>query len=222
MRRITFSPGEFYHIYNRGTEKRNIFLSKNDYHRFLLLLYHCNNTSNVILRLDKQFDPDSREETLVDIGSYCLMPNHFHLLIREKTQGGISRFMQKLSTGYTMYFNKRHEHSGVLFQGKFKSIHVDSDEYLKYVFSYIHLNPVKLIDPNWKENGISNHDKASEYIEKYHYSSYQDYIGVNRPEGVIITKDSMPNYFSSENEYERTVSDWLNFKPEIVQGPTLY
>src|SRR3989344_9596270 len=100
MKRISFSPGEFYHIYNRGTEKRNIFLSKNDYYRFLLLLYHCNSSKNVVLRLEnKNFDLDPQKETLVDICAYCLMPNHFHLLIHEKIEGGISRFMQKLSTG---------------------------------------------------------------------------------------------------------------------------
>lgn len=215
MKRISFALDEFYHIYNRGTEKRNIFLSKNDYNRFLLLLYHCNSSQNIILRLEnKNFDADPVKETIVDICAYCLMPNHFHLLIREKIEGGISRFIQKLSTGYTMYFNKRHERSGVLFQGKFKSTHVDYDEYLKYVFSYIHLNPVKLIDPNWKENGITNHDRAKKYLENYTPSSYPDYLGVSRKENVIITKDAMPNYFTSVADYERTISDWLNFKIE--------
>lgn len=215
MRRITFSPGEFYHIYNRGTEKRNIFLSKNDYRRFLLLLYHCNNTSNVILRLDKRFDPGSREETLIDIGSYCLMPNHFHLLILEKIQGGISRFMQKLATGYTMYFNKRHDHNGVLFQGKFKATHADEDEYLKYLIAYIHLNPVKLFDSKWKENGIFDRKRAEEYLMHYHQSSYLDYLGLKRQENVILSKNVLPDYFTSGTDFKTMVTAWLSYKNKI-------
>lgn len=224
MKRISFAPDEFYHIYNRGTEKINIFLNKSDYFRFLLLLYHCNSNKSTVLRLEnKNFDLNTEREAIVDICAYCLMPNHFHLLLHERIEGGISRFMQKLSTGYTMYFNKRYERNGVLFQGKFKSSHADEDEYLKYLFSYIHLNPVKLIDPHWKENGISDHNSANKYLEKYDYSSYPDYIRADRPEGVIITKDTMPDYFISGADYERTVNDWLNFKfGERVQGRTLY
>ena len=219
MRRITFSPGEFYHIYNRGTEKRNIFVSKNDYRRFILLLYHCNNTSNVILRLDKQLGPNSREEILVDICAYCLMPNHFHLLIREKTEGGISRFMQKLATGYTMYFNKRHDRNGVLFQGKFKATHVDKDEYLKYLVAYIHLNPVKLFDSKWKENDIFDRKRAKEYLMQYYQSSYLDCIGLKRPENVILSKNILPAYFTSGMDFKDMVTNWLGYK-SLVQGPT--
>jgi len=217
MKRISFSPGKFYHIYNRGTEKRDIFMNKNDYYRFLLLLYHCNSSKNVVLRLEnKNFDLDPQKETLVDICAYCLMPNHFHLLIHEKIEGGISRFMQKLSTGYTMYFNKLYERNGVLFQGKFKSSHADEDEYLKYLFSYIHLNPVKLIEPLWKENGISDHFAAEKYLDYYSYSSYIDYLGIGRQESAIITKGVMPTYFLSPADYQRTVSDWLKFKDQQV------
>ena len=211
MRKVIFSPGEFYHIYNRGTEKRKIFLSKRDYQRFLLLLYYCNSDSNVVLRLEEQlFSPKSRKEPLVDICFYCLMPNHFHLLIREKIEGGVSRFMQKLSIGYTMYFNKLHERNGVLFQGKFKATHANNDRYLKYLISYIHLNPVKLIDPQWKENGISDRKKAEEYLTRYSGSSYLDYLGIHRPENAIISKDALPDYFNSEKNFKNTVTDWLS------------
>ncbi|OGN12866.1 MAG: hypothetical protein A3C71_01035 [Candidatus Yanofskybacteria bacterium RIFCSPHIGHO2_02_FULL_43_15c] len=213
MRKIIFSPGEFYHIYNRGTEKRNIFLRKGDYRRFLLLLYHCNNTSNVVLRLEEQhFNTESHKEPLVDIYSYCLMPNHFHLLIGEKIEGGISRFMQKLSIGYTMYFNKLRERSGALFQGKFKATHADNDRYLKYLISYIHLNPVKLIDPEWKENGISDKEKAEEYLTRFGESSYLDYLGVRRPESAILSKDNFPKYFNSGNDFKNMVIDWLDYQ----------
>ena len=90
-------------------------------------------------------DEIDRGETLVDIGIYCLVPNHFHLLIKEKTENGISEFVKKVATGYSMYFNKKYERTGSLFEGPFKAKRIDTDEYLKYIFSYIHLNRKQII-----------------------------------------------------------------------------
>src|SRR3972149_11299304 len=107
LRKQSFVPGEFYHLYNRGTEKRIIFLDKKDYEYFLFLRYICNTTKSIKLReVGENFD---REETIVEIGAYCLMPNHFHILIYEKIEGGISKYMLKLMTGYSMYFNKKYK-----------------------------------------------------------------------------------------------------------------
>ena len=152
-----FAIGEFYHIYNRGTDKRLIFKDNIDRNRFISLLYLCNSQSAIHR---SNFNTSSlnellnipREEPLVDIGAYCIMSNHFHLLVHERIENGISLFMQKLSTAYTMYFNKRYERSGALFQGRFKAKHLDSDNYLKYIFAYIHLNPVEIIDNGWKNH----------------------------------------------------------------------
>ena len=109
QRKINFSIGEYYHIYNRGTDKRTIFLDPHNYQRFIALLYACNTTEPVNISdhlkkgrtFSEVFDIE-RDNTLVEIGAYCLMPNHFHLLIREKTEGGISAFMRKLLTGYSL------------------------------------------------------------------------------------------------------------------------
>lgn len=122
--------------------------------------------------------------------------------------------MQKLLTGYTMYFNKRHERTGALFQGKFKAIHANSDPYLKYLISYIHLNPVKLIGPKWKENGIANQKRAENYLGKYSYSSYLDYLGQNRVEKKIIKIDSLPDYFETPKNFKTNLEEFLNFKVE--------
>lgn len=220
-RKSAFSVGEYYHIYNRGTEKRNIFLDKADYLRFTVLLYIANNTdamhiSNLkyqgrslmgILSIDKK-------DSLVDIGAYCLMPNHFHLLVKEKTEDGISKFMKKISTGYSMYFNKRYNRMGNLFQGVFKAIHSDSDEYLKYLFAYIHLNPIKLMEPNWKETGIKNKNEAQLFLRGHSFSSYLDYkIGDNRSESKIINKSVFPNYFSLQKDFDNLINDWLSYPP---------
>ncbi len=110
-----------------------------------------------------------------------------------------------------MYFNKRYERSGNLFQGKFKAKHIDNDEYLKYLISYVHLNPIKLIDQKWKENGIKNKKQSEKYLGKYSYSSYLDYIGLTRVENKIINKSSLPEYFETIKDFETNVTEWLSY-----------
>ncbi|OGD67332.1 hypothetical protein A2442_01025 [Candidatus Campbellbacteria bacterium RIFOXYC2_FULL_35_25] len=222
IRNIIFSEGEFYHIYNRGTDKRIIFDEKRDYLRFITLLYLCNNTEKIHINeyAKKGFNLLSllkvqKENTLVEIGAYCLMPNHFHLLIREKVEGGISNFMQKLATAYSMYYNSKYQRTGSLFEGKFKATHVAKDNYLEYLFAYIHLNPVKLIDSKWKENGIKDKKKTKKFLENYEYSSYLDFIGKNnRIEEKILDGKNFPNYFETFEEFNKFVDEWLSFEEE--------
>ena len=152
-----------------------------------------------------------RSEQLLDICAYALMPNHFHLLIHEHTENGTSKFMQKVLTGYTMYFNTRYERSGALFQGKFRAEDANDDRYLKYLISYIHLNPIKLIEPHWKEFGIRDHKRAERFLEKYRFSSYPDYSGDVRPEHRILTKTALPEYFGTRKEFTRCVTEWLDY-----------
>jgi putative transposase len=213
-RNFDFSIGEFYHIYNRGTDKRIIFNDEYDHQRFIKLLYLCNSQKNIIFRevLIEESYVYERGETIVDIGAYCLMPNHFHLLLHEKVEGGISLFMLKLLTAYSTYFNNKYKRTGGLFEGKFKATHADTDEYLKYLFSYIHLNPVKIIDPKWKENGISDRNKAKKYLETYIYSSYLDYLEIERCEKVIVNKGAFPEYFLSLQGFGQCIDEWLAFK----------
>lgn len=217
-RKFSFSIDEYYHLYNRGTEKRIIFTEKNDYNRFVVLLHLCNSTapidiSNILrggLSFTELLNMDISQR-LVDVGAYVLMPNHFHLLTKEKQENGISLFMKKLLTAYSMYFNKKYKRSGGLFQGPFQATHANVDEYLKYLFSYIHLNPVKLINPKWKENGIINMVKTKEYLDSYIYSSYLDYLGADRKEGKILNKQVFPEYFLEMNDFESCVDEWLSF-----------
>ncbi len=217
-RPIEFAPEEFYHVYNRGTEKRKIFMARNDYGRFLALMYLANQEEPTELKLQgrtlERIRKPRKGKQLVDIVTYCLMPNHFHLLIREIEEGGISKFMQKLTTGYTMYFNKRNERNGSLFQGRFKATHVADDRYLRYLISYIHLNPIKLIEPKWKETGITNKVLAERYLETYTPSSYLDYLGKKRLEGMVLSREALPEYFSSCADFKIFVAEWLTYKPE--------
>lgn len=155
QRRIIISEGEIYHLYNRGVEKRLIFLAQADQERFTRLLYIANDEAPFKYELiqSKSLKEIKRSKPLVAIGAYALMPNHFHLLVKEIRAGGISAFMEKLTTGYSAYFNKRNDRVGALFQGTYKAQHANSDAYLKYLFAYIHLNPVKLIESAWREGG---------------------------------------------------------------------
>ena len=212
IRKVAFASGEFYHIYNRGNSKQVIFHDKQDYQRFQALLYAVNTNENIILRLvfkDRYYF--NRNKRLVSIGTYCLMSNHFHLILIQHNEGCISKFMQKLTTAYSMYYNKKYIRTGGLFEGKFKSEHLNEDRYLKYLFSYIHLNPVKLIDKKWKTNGIKNKQKILEFLKNYTYSSYLDYLGTERPEKAILNRESFPKYFLTKETFMKEIFEWLSF-----------
>src|SRR3989344_2705023 len=181
-RKVNFVENEYYHLYNRGVEKRTIFSSSNDYRRFLALLYLTNSQKSVhmantlkVMRYSEVFTLE-RGSPLVAIGAYCLMPNHFHILATPVVKNGLTKFMLKLQTGYSMYFNIKNDRSGSLFQGPFKSEHATGDAYLKYLFSYIHLNPAKLKDPCWKETFRSTRAPLKKFVEDYPYSSLGAYI----------------------------------------------
>ena len=136
------------------------------------------------------------------------MPNHFHLLLHEKIDGGISLFMQKLLTAYSMYFNTKHDREGSLFESRFKAKHINTDAYLNWIFSYIHLNPFKLIHQNWKEKGISNLTSAKKFIQNYRYSSYYDYFIGDRPEKVILNKDIFFDQSPQINSFEDILKEF--------------
>jgi putative transposase len=215
IRSVPFVPGEFFHIYNRGTDKRTIFFDYADHHRFLELLYLCNSEKQINVRDVKSshesvFDFE-RDEMLVSIGAYCLMPNHFHLLLTPQTDGAISKYMNKVSTGYSMYFNKRYMRTGALFQGKFKAEHADTDEYLKYLYAYIHLNPVKLIDSTWREEGVKDAAKSFDFTASFQYSSLPDYLGQKREENKIIDPKPFPEYFLTQDDIKKEIFEWLTY-----------
>lgn len=222
QRTIDISIGEYYHLYSRGTEKRVIFTNTSDYERFIVLLYICNSASIAVCIRDHlrqgrglaEIFTIDRGESLVEIVAYCLMPNHFHLLVREKTENGVQKFILKLLTAYSMYFNKKYKRTGALFESRFKARHADTDEYLKYLFAYIHLNPIKLIDPMWKENGIQDRIAAQGYLRNYEYSSYHDWHGSPRSESKILNREAAPEYFLTAKGFDDFVNEWLTFSAE--------
>ncbi|MEK7586584.1 MAG: transposase [Patescibacteria group bacterium] len=228
QRKFDFAPDEYYHIYNRGTDKRIIFLDASDYSRFILLLYVANKKETIHISDLSNWQGESltvmndnlESENLVEIGCYCLMPNHFHLLIREKEENGISLFMKKLLTGYSMYFNIKYQRTGKLFEGPFKAKHVADDDYLRYLFAYIHLNPVKITDPkNWERKIIPNQNLAKLFLKQYEFSSYP-YFSSKEKTGatsMIINLQAFPDYFQTERDFHEFIDDWLSYDDITVK-----
>ena len=223
--REQFEFGEWYHCFNRGVDKRKVFLSKIDYERFMVLLYAGNSSQVVHISNLKKHSPRDiikdnileRKQPLVEIAAYCLMPNHFHLVLKEIKQGGISLFMQKIITGYTMYFNKKNERTGALFSSTFKSKHVSDDRYLKHLISYVHMNPVELFEPRWKE-GQGNINTIKNQLLTYPYASTVDFLNKNstRPEKNIIS-DSINMLFDEPISIEAILEEAKSYYLENIK-----
>lgn len=216
MEKPIFVADSLYHIYNRGVEKRTIFLDDGDYFRFIHDLYEFNDETTAENLYYKRHALQSHEiesrklrerKPLVNILSFCLMPNHFHLLVEQLCENGIVKFMQKLGIGYTMYFNKKYERVGGLFQGRFKAVLLDNEAHFLYMPHYIHLNPLELFMPDWKENKI-NIKKALEFLENYRWSSYLDFIGKkNFPS--LLTKNKINSLYEIGASYKQSLREWL-------------
>ena len=201
FRKVPFINNEIYHIYNRGIDKRFIFQNNKDYKRFLESLAELNTinslgglyTKSYLEKKGLELDVNNK---IVEVIAYCLNPNHFHLILKQKEKEGISKFMQRLGTGYTMYFNIQNKRSGSLFQGKFKSIHIDSNEYLLYLSTYVNLN-----------NKIHNINNENGEI----FSSLREYTeNING----ICEKSLILDQFKNKNGY----SDLLNKTlPELIR-----
>ncbi len=194
LRKYPLVVGTIHHVYNRGVAKCQICETEADYWRFmqgLCLFNDIESTSSILWRLERERGrltmnvlkdyivySSEKRKPLVRIMAYCVMGNHFHLLLEEIQEGGITRFMRKLGTGYVMYFNNKHARVGSLFQNVFKNVLVDNELYFQYLLVYINvLNPVELVAPNWKEDGIQDIEGVLSFAEKYQFSSHLDYLG---------------------------------------------
>lgn len=211
MRDLEFATGEFYHLYNRGSDKRTIFFRERDYRRFIQSLIAFNDTEqrdNLSRLLDRGEASITRgRRPLVDILSFSLMPNHFHLFVHQRGEKGIPKFMQRLGTAYTMYFNTKYRRTGVLYQGPFRAVHVDNDAYFEHLFRYLHLNPLELLDPQWKQRGVRDWSSALAFLGEYKWSSYLDAIGEkNFPD--VLSGDMMRKYIGEPDEHKRFIRLW--------------
>ena len=186
-----FTEDGIYHIYNRGIEKRNVFLDKQDYKIFLYYL-----KSYLSCPDDKKKSPHNISRAGLDFNlyqeinllSYVLMPNHFHFLIQQKPKNAITEFMRRLISAYVRYFNEKYKRVGPLFQSRYKAALVLKDEYFLHLSSYIHINPIEL--PNYSK--IKN-------LENYSYSSYPDYIGKRNTSWVF--RDPVLDFFQAKDKF---------------------
>jgi putative transposase len=197
MRRVSLANGEIYHVYNRGVDKRKVFLNTRDYQRFVDGLIIFNTKERIASHSFGTKKSFKDENALVNIMAYCLMPNHFHLLLEQRTENGIAKYIQKLITGYTMYFNKKHDRSGVLYQGVFKSKHVKTNAYLLELSRYIHANPTEILGENAK-----GRVDVRNYLLKYPWSSLSDYADSKGHSDLsALNKEMILGQFSSPSNY---------------------
>ncbi len=195
-----FVENGYYHLYNRGVEKRNIFMDKRDYAIFLHYLKKY---------LATGFDPHPLSKE-VNLLAFCLMPNHFHLLVKQTTIDGITKLIRAVCTNYVMYFNSKYERIGTLFQGKYRAALISNDAYLLHLSRYIHLNPYPEHEPRF-----------------YEYSSYSYYLGTKNAEW--LKKDEILSFFSKGNKgqtkdylsYESFVDDYKLDSEAILGGLVL-
>jgi len=189
MREINFVTGEFYHIFNRGVDKREIVSDLHDVNRFLQSMIEFNNVDGVGSIYENSFrqknEIKKQRNNLVDFVAYCINPNHYHFILRQKTENGISQFMKKLG-GYSGYYNLRHKRSGSLFQGPFKAVHIDSNEYLLHLSVYVNLNFHK--------------HKLGYRVAKFVKSSWGEYT--NESIDGFCKKDIILKQFKNKKEYK--------------------
>lgn len=205
MRKTKFTPGQFYHVYNRGNDKKDIFHTNADYARFLFGIlffqasvplynisrYISSYVKHRVFNIPAETQKRIVEKRGVDLVAFTCMPNHFHLLLYERSESGISNYMQRVLNAYTKYFNTKNDKSGHLFQGPFHAKHVETNEQLLYLSAYIHRNQRDL--STWKDR---------EHL--YPWSSYHQYTHENKF-GDLLAIQRILEQFESSREYQEFV-----------------
>lgn len=199
-----------------------------DYQRFLECLKEFNTKDHVTIRFVRkeasrglssvsdrgQSSAGVAQEHLVEILCYCLMPNHFHLLLKQVTDNGIPEFMKKLGTGYAYYFNLKNERQGHLFQNTFKAVLMENDTQFLHLSRYIHLNPLDLHAPEWREGKIEDWEKARKYLENYPWSSYPIFVG--KKLSSFCYPELLGKMFQSPQQYEDFVKGWTGRNAKVT------
>ena len=221
MPRNTIAPGECYHVYNRGVNKQAIFQKTYDYARMLFVVIFAQSPlalSNVSPHIEsllknRDFNVSNSiankilQERTVELSTFALMPNHFHLELREVAEGGIADYLQRLEISHTKFFNIKYGRSGYLFQGPFQSVHMKTNEQALYLSAYIHRNPREL--SGWKNKE-----------DIYPWSSYQDYVKRNRW-GAFLNSEITLGQFSTPAEYRDFVETSGAKEKEIIKDEFL-
>lgn len=200
---------EFFHVLNRGLNKQDVFVEDGDRLRFVQSLFVFNDSMpvpNGITQRKLWNDRTRKRDCLVNIHAWCLMSNHYHLLISPVKDDltKLSLFMKKLNGGYAKFFNEKYNRSGYLWQGKYKKIHIETGGHLDYIPYYIHMNPLDFQFKDWREGKLSQVQKALQHLDSYRWSSWQDYTGhKNFPS--ILHRSYLSEFLGSKNNQTDTV-----------------
>ncbi len=200
----SFIENTYYHVFNRGIEKRKIFEDGQDYRIFIYYLFVYLSPLDKVLKAYPKLRTHLKNKNLnkeLELVAYCLMPNHFHFLIKQKSKDAISRFMKQLANAYTVYFNNKSKRVGALMQGRFKAALIDSNEILIHISRYIHLNPLAA--------GIIKGNQ----LDSYKWSSYPYYL--NNTNNDLCNKNVIMNNFNSSKNYEQFVLDQASYSKEL-------
>jgi putative transposase len=199
----------FYHLYNRGVEKRQIFLDNRDYKLFLYFLKrYLTQPKNGV---QPRWKSDIYEK--IQLIAYCLMPNHFHLMIKQYTKNAITIFMRSLATSYVGYFNRRYERSGPLFQSNYKAVLIETEPYLLHLSRYIHRNPLDLNDLN----GVQ--PRTGSNLVRYPYSSYAEFLGKRKTKW-IYPKEILDFFRTAQKTHLKDVLSYQSFVEDYEENPT--
>jgi REP element-mobilizing transposase RayT len=209
MRYEQFVTGEYYHVYNRGVDRRTTFHSESDLERFLESLRVFNTDLAIgenisfLRRCQREYPPEQR---LASISSFALLPNHFHLLAQQQQEHGLPQFMHRVGTSFTKYVNLKEKRSGYLFEGPFQAKRVDNYPYLAHLLRYHHINPLSLIGINWKTEGIVDVDTAVRFLKSYRWSSFYYYY--NHIESPMLDLTLLNHLFASPEEHLEFMLDY--------------
>lgn len=218
MREVQFSTGNMYHVYNRGVDKRTIFNDPKDFERFYTSLFLFNNKSfsnsggSSSLRdveLQRLLETSDKAVKLVRVISYCLLPNHFHLLLEQLEEDGIIKFMHRVGMGYARYYNTRHDRTGRLYEGTFKAVLVERDAQLEHLPRYIHLNALDLTNYNWRDGIAEGWTEAEKFLHQYRWSSHDVYIGQTQ-QLPLVDEQFVREIFSTREQYLSFLRAWSN------------
>ncbi len=216
MRDLKFGEGEFYHVYNRGVDKRDIFPGNLFLQRFYESLYLFNDKNYQRKRGDvfeKAFQLARSAAFFVDrvrfvsIVAFKLMTNHFHIVLREERENGVSEFMHRIGTGYTNFLNLDFNRSGSLFEGPFKAVHIQSDAQLEHVIRYAHLNELDRHGIPWREGKVEDWDRVLAILDADKYSSHGVYCG-REQELPVVDLDLAYGFFPNPDEYREFLRSW--------------
>lgn len=216
-----------YHVLNRGVDKRKIFLDDGDRFRFIHDLFEFNDVNpinNVAHRFKTTYNVIARRyvgnnssngggrkprKLLAEILAFCLMPNHYHLMLKAKSEDGITRFVKRLNMGYARYFNEKYKRSGALFEGRYKLVAVTKEAHFIHLPYYIHFNPLDIAAPEWRKRELKNYKRAVKFLENYRWSSHLDYLGKkNFPS--LTSRKFLLEFFGGTKEYGRRAKEWLS------------